>query len=192
MALDFGTVGDLFERDIGDGDVEANAGNRRINRGIKGQTEWQSPAEINKVVTSGAETVKTATLNMSTSKNIFLGVAVSLDAKSTSALGSWRGTIKITGVNNDTVSTYKSQGGVTDGFIINESSSYINQKYYLLTPDEDAGSFPTVKTAMNDTRYTIELQLESNGTVNTMYIKNLVVNLYYIEFDDVADEVIIS
>ena len=45
---------------------------------------------------------------------------------------------------------------------------------------------------MNDTRYTVEFRLKSNASVYTMYIKNLVVNLYYIDFDDVADEVIIS
>ena len=190
MVLSMNTIPDIFERDIGEGEVEALVGNRIITRSLKSSTRWESLAEATKNSTTGFETIKSITFKPKSSKNIFIGLALEFEGKAVNDTGTWSGIIKITGDNTGNSSTYKKNFGST-GFEIEETGSFIKYNHYMMTPNQDeSGNTDSINLAMNDTSYTIAFQVGSNGSVNTLTIKNVILNIYYIDFEDVADEVI--
>lgn len=192
MVLDLNPVDDLFERDVGEGDVLTNAGNRRIPRSIKQSTLWLSPDEVSQGTTSDWTTIKSVTFRPLSSQNMFLGLAVQFDGRAAAAAGSWVGRIQITGDNTGNSNTYVDTGSL-NGFTIVDDGNYNTANYYMMTPDEsDKNQSDAVNLAMNDTSYTVKFQVDSNSTVNTLFIRNVEINIYYIDFEDVASEVIRS
>lgn len=190
MVLDFGVVGDLFQRTTGEGDVEASAGNRVIPREMRTSTRWNSPAEFMK---PGSEmsfpnnySFKSITFVPNSSSNVIIGVRIRFDAKAAPSTGTLMGIIVISGVNNDTESSFKNEtGGLQpDGFPVTDDNSYHSHDRIFMLPDE------TAEQASNDSSYLIDFRMGWNGTSKDTYLKNVIVDIYYLDYEDLTGDTI--
>jgi VCBS repeat-containing protein len=200
MALDFGVVGDIFERDIGDGDMQSNAGNRNISRSLRRGIKFLSPSEktTGGVNPSTYQTVNTFQFRPLSSKNMIMGLALKFNAKSAQSAGTWTGQIRIT-ANNTTRNKFVSPGENQNHygkFSLIDDGNYNLHNLYMAIPYEASGATQwnsnNMDTPMNDTSYTVEFMIIQGSTSHTMYTKDFELDIYYIDFEDVADEVIIE
>tara|TARA_R100000750_G_scaffold4_3_gene5 strand:+ start:651 stop:1226 length:576 start_codon:yes stop_codon:yes gene_type:complete len=191
MVLNLGTMGDLFERDIGDGDMQSNAGNRVINRSLRRGVKFLSPSEKSKDTINPAayQTINTFTFKPLSSKNIIVGLALKFNAKSNASAGTWRGVIRITADNTEKQNHYGYFNIIDDG-------NYNLHNFYMVVPSESSGrtqwNSDNFNTAMNDTSYTVEFRILQGSTSNEMFTKDFELDIYYTDFEDVADEVVIE